>query len=72
VLEVVEVALVLVGVVVLVDVLVEVDVVVVDEAVVVDWVDVVCLQSFRASSAIVLAPWLRLLRSVELTVTGSV
>ena len=74
VLEVVEVELV-VGVLVLVlvlDVLVEVDEVVVDEAVS-GWVDVVWWrQSFWASWAIVLAPWLRLLRSVGLIVTGSV
>ena len=71
-LDVVEVEVVVVGVVVLVDVLVEVDVVVVDEDVVVAWVEVVWWQSLRASSAIVLAPWLRLRRSVGLTVTGRV
>ncbi len=75
VLEVVDVELV-VGVLALVlvlDVLVEVDEGVVDEVVVSGWVDVVWWrQSFWASSAIVLAPWLRLLRSVGLTVTGSV
>jgi hypothetical protein len=72
VLDVVEVDVVVVGVVVLVEVLVEVDVVVVDEDVVVDWVEVVWWQSLRASSAIVLAPWLRLRRSVGLMVTGRV
>lgn len=71
-LDVVEVEVVVVGVVVLVDVLVDVDVVVVDEDVVVAWVDVVWWQSLRASSAIVLAPWLRFWRRVGLTVTGRV
>jgi hypothetical protein len=75
VLEVVEVEVVVVGVVEVVDVLVDVDVevVVVDKAVVVGWLDVVCWwQSLRARAAIVPAPWVRLLRSVELTVTGRV
>jgi hypothetical protein len=70
--EVVELELVEVGVLVLVEVLVDdVDVVLllVDDVVVVDGVDVVCRrQSFWASCAIVPAPWLRLLRSVELIV----
>jgi hypothetical protein len=74
VLEVVEVELVVgVLVLVLVEVLVEVDDVVVDEEVAVDGVELACWwHSLRASSAIVLAPWLRLLRSVELIVTGRV
>jgi hypothetical protein len=68
---------VVVGVVVVVDVLVEVDVevvlVLVEVVVVGGDVDVVCWwQSRWASWAIVPAAWLRLLRSVELTVTGSV
>jgi hypothetical protein len=61
--EVVEVEVVVVGVLVLVEVLLDVDVVlVVDDVVVVgvDAVDVVWWrQSLRASSAIVLAPWLK-------------
>jgi hypothetical protein len=75
VLEVVDVDVVVVGVVVLVEVLVDVEVVVVvdDELVGVEAVETVwCRQSLRASSAIVVAPWVRLLRSVELSVTGSV
>jgi len=71
--EVVDVEVVVVGVVVLVDVLVEVDVVVVDEEVLgIGVAAVCCRQSLRASSAIVLAPWLRFWRSVGLTVTGRV
>lgn len=68
---------VVVGVVVLVEVLVEVEVEV--ELVLVEVVgevsgDVVCCfrQSCWASCSIVLAPWFRLLRSVELTVAGRV
>ena len=76
VLEVVDVELVVVvGVVVLVEVLVDVDVELLEdeEEVGVDAVEEVCCrQSLRASSAIVLAPWLRLRRSVGLTVTGRV
>jgi hypothetical protein len=66
---------VVVGVVVLVDVLVEVDVevVVVEEVVGVDVAVEICSrQVFRASSAIVLAPWLRFCRNVGLTLTGRV
>lgn len=67
---------VVVGVVVLVEVLVgvEVDVVLVlDDVVGIDGVDAVCWwQSLWASCAIVPAAWVRLLRSVELIVTGSV
>jgi hypothetical protein len=73
---VVVVVVVLVGVVVLVEVLVEADVeveLVVEEVVGVEPVDAVCgWQSLWASWAIVLAPWLRLLRRVELTVAGRV
>ena len=73
VLEVVDVELVVVGVVVLVDVLVDVEVLVDEEVVEVDAVEAVCCrQSFRASLAIVLAPWVRLRRSVGLIVTGRV
>jgi hypothetical protein len=73
VLEVVDVELVVVGVLVLVDVLLDVEEVVVEEVVVDVAADAVCWwQSLRASSAIVLAPWLRLLRSVELIVAPSV
>jgi hypothetical protein len=74
VLDVVEVeVVVVVGVLVLVDVLLDVDELVVDELVVGTVVDVLCWrQSLRASWAIVLAPWDKLLRSVVLIVTGSV
>jgi hypothetical protein len=72
--EVVELELVLVGVLVLDDVLedVLVDVLVdVDDGVLGAEVDGVCCRhSLAASSAIVLAPWARLLRRVGLTVTG--
>jgi hypothetical protein len=65
---------VVVGVVEVVVVLVEVDVVVgVDALVGVEAVEEVrWTQSLTASRAIVLAPWLRLLRSVGFTVAGSV
>jgi hypothetical protein len=65
---------VVVDVAVLVDVEVELEVLLVLEAVVgVEGVEVGCRwQSFWASCAIVPAAWLRLLRSVELTVTGRV
>jgi hypothetical protein len=65
---------VVVGVLELVELLVEVDeVVVLDELVEVEAVEVVCRrQSLPASSAIVLAPWVRLRRSVGLTVSGRV
>ena len=71
----VELVLVLVGVLVLDDVLVDVGVeeLVEGDVVGVEAVEEVCWrQSLRASSAIVLAPWLRLRRRVGLTVTGSV
>jgi hypothetical protein len=73
--EVLELDVLLVGVVVLVEVLVDVDVEVLleDELVGVDAVeDVCCRQFLRASRAIVLAPWVRFLRSVGLMVTGRV
>jgi hypothetical protein len=69
------VVVVVVGEVVLVDVLVEVDVIVVEVEVVVgiEGVDAMCWwQSLMANRAIVLAPWLRLLRRVGLTVIGRV
>jgi hypothetical protein len=75
VLEVVAVELVvgMLALVLVLEVLVEVDEFVVDEEAVVASVEVVWWrQSLPASSAIVLAPWLRLLRSVGLIVTGSV
>jgi hypothetical protein len=73
--DVLVVEVVVVGVVVVVVVLVDVDVLVLVLEVVVgvDAVEAMCLrQSLPASSAIVLAPWLRLPRRVGLTVTGRV
>jgi hypothetical protein len=70
-----EVVVVVVGVVVLVDVLEEVDgvVLLVEELVVVEGVEETCRrQPLAASRAIVVAPWLRLRRSVGLTVAGRV